>query len=101
MKAFDIPTHCLTTIAEDMGIRIEGDNSSFVLRPVSGSDRWRKTRNGRRINAISWDGHYIFLHRVFSVFPQGRIKSCLADYRGLNDFLEKAPNTRNNWSDPQ
>ena len=95
MRAYDIPTRTLTDIAADMGIRIEGDASSFVLRPLSGSDKWRKfaPHTGRRVNAISWDGHYCFMERVFNVWPQGRIKSCLADYHGLQDFKAKAPGT--------
>lgn len=94
MRAYDIPTGTLTAIAADMGIQVVGDASSFVLRPLSGSDKWRKIgHNGRRVNAISWDGHYVFMERVFNVWPQGRIKSCIADYRGLQDFKATAPGT--------
>jgi hypothetical protein len=94
MRAFDITTKTLHDVARDMGIRVQGDASSFVLRPVSGSDQWRKIgHGGRRVNAISWDGHYVFMERVFNVWPEGRIKSCLADYQGLADFKRKAPGT--------
>jgi hypothetical protein len=95
MQAFDITSKTLHDVARDMGIRVEGDAQSFVLRPISGSDQWRKfaPHSGRRVNAISWDGHYVFMERVFNVWPEGRIKSCLADYRGLADFKRKAPGT--------
>jgi len=95
MRAYEpITTATLREIAADMGIEIKGDAQSFVLRPVSGSDQWRKIgHQGRRVNAISWEGHYVFLERVFNVWPQGRIKSCLADYQGLADFRAKAPGT--------
>jgi hypothetical protein len=95
MRAYDIPTRTLLDIADDMGIQIVGDAGSFVLRPISGSDAWRKfaPHSGRRVNAVSWEGHYIFMERVFNVWPKGRIKSCLADYHGLLDFKTKAPGT--------
>jgi hypothetical protein len=96
MRAYEpITTATLNTIAADMGIRVEGTAQSFVLRPLSGSDEWRKIapHSGRRVNAISWDGHYVFMERVLNVWPTGRIKSCLADYQGLADFKAKAPGT--------
>ncbi len=96
MKASQgITTATLENIAADMGIRIVGDSDSFVLRPISGSDTWRKIgRNDRRVNAISWQGHYVFLSRVFHVWPNGRIRSCIADYQGLGSFLALAPKTQ-------
>jgi hypothetical protein len=95
MRAYDpITTLTLRSIAADMGIRVEGDAGSFVLRPERGSDKWRKIgHGGRRVNAISWEGHYVFLERVFNVHPTGRVRSCLADYQGLADFKAKAPGT--------
>ena len=94
MRASDIPSATLHAVARDMGIRVQGDANSFVLRPIVGSDQWRKIgHGGRRVNAISWEGHYVFLERVFNVWPEGRIKSCLADYRGLGDFKAKADAT--------
>jgi hypothetical protein len=94
MRAYDIPTRTLLDIAEDMGIQIVGDAGSFVLRPLSGSDKWRKFgHNGRRVNAVNWDGHYVFMERVFNVWPEGRIKSCVADYKGLSEFKRIAPGT--------
>jgi hypothetical protein len=99
MKARNgITTEALYNIAEDMGIQVVGDASSFVLRPLSGSDKWRKmSRSGRRINAVDWDCHYIFMERVLNVWPEGRITSCLADYHGLQDFYAKADGTRTAW----
>lgn len=95
MRAYEpITTATLHNIARDMGIQVVGDAQSFVLRPISGSDQWRKlSPSGRRVNAISWEGHYVFLERVFNVWPKGRVKSCLADYQGLADFKAKAPGT--------
>lgn len=95
MQAFDIPSATLHAVARDMGITVKGDAHSFVLRPESGSDLWRKIGyGGRRVNAVTWDGHYVFMERVLNVWPEGRIKSALADYRGLEDFYAKAHATR-------
>lgn len=94
MQAFDITSKTLHDVARDMGIRVQGDAGSFVLRPLAGSDQWRKIgHQGRRVNAVSWEGHYVFMERVLSIWPEGRIKSVVADYRGLQDFKQKAPGT--------
>ena len=48
MQAFDITSKTLHDVARDMGIKVVGDAHSFVLRPVAGSDMWRKIGHGRR-----------------------------------------------------
>lgn len=47
----------------------------------------------RRVSAVCWHGHYAFMRYLFALRPDARIKSAVADYRGLTDFLRSAGDT--------
>lgn len=51
-------------------------------------------RKGRGYSwAICWHGHYAFMQSIFDINPDARIKSHMADYCGLQDFLSSADET--------
>lgn len=69
------------------GIGRRGEpKSDFVLKLESEKYR-RRGFNGRRIAAVCWHGHRDFMLELFDRFPDARIKSAMADYRGREDFL--------------
>lgn len=101
----------LDSIADDMGIMIYDANESatprvrgkfkgkcelgFLLRPVT--DDYRRARNDpytksgiRRIWAVSWAGHYVFMRAVFNVDPQASIVTSVQEYHGEDDFSRLA-----------
>lgn len=45
--------------------------------------------NRRRIPAVCWHGHRDFMRVLFDDNPEVRLKTCLADYRGRDDFERK------------
>ena len=54
---------------------------------------------GRRIAAVSWEGHREFMRILFRDHPEARLKSAVADYRGRDDFWVKHPETRGKWGE--
>ncbi|MEK7505901.1 MAG: hypothetical protein AAB597_03360 [Patescibacteria group bacterium] len=82
----------LQGIAQQVGVQLVGPESvgrglRFTLRP--GDDRkWqrRSATSGRRINAVCFHGHKAFMEAVFALYPEARIKSVMADYRGVEEF---------------
>jgi hypothetical protein len=69
----------------------------FVLRPKSGSDRYRKIKvscnnnnKSRRIFAVCCHGHYDFLERVFKKNPEARVRSAATSFDGAKEFIEEA-----------
>lgn len=79
--------------------RFAGHESAakLLLRPRTGSpdaELFRSGRHdGRRIWAASWAGHYVFMRAVFTIDPDAIIHTSHAEYRGIGDFLAKAPGT--------
>jgi len=55
---------------------------------------------GRKTPYVTWEGHREFMLVVFERFPDARIKSAIADYKGRDDFFVKHPHTRGMWSSP-
>lgn len=49
---------------------------------------------GRRIAAVCWHGHRDFMRALFRMQPEARIKTALADYRGVADFEMKYRDTQ-------
>ncbi len=56
-----------------------------------------RSRQGRRMPYVTWEGHREFMRIVFRDHPEARIKSAVADYRGREDFWAKHPATRGLW----
>lgn len=78
--------------------RFAGHESAvkLLLRPRTGdpdAELFRSGRHGRRIWAASWAGHYVFMRAVFTIDPDAIIHTSHAEYRGIRDFLAKAPDT--------
>ncbi len=89
----------LKVAATETGVRLEnvrrqGLGTAFTLRPTSDHrrsvsrsfDYGTGTERRRKVNAVCWHGHYEFMARLFVKFPNMRLKSAVADYRGVGDF---------------
>lgn len=111
----------LTQAATEVGVRVdirsERENSRSVsvrfglktAPPLDGKRRHKagEFRYGRRSvhitnrdgsmrripGAVCWHGHRDFMRAVFSILPDVRITSRLADYRGVVDFEAKYRDT--------
>jgi len=53
----------------------------------------RMSHTGRRIAACCWHGHRDVMLAIFARNPDARVKTALADYRGMVDFADKYPAT--------
>lgn len=95
---------CLGDIADEMGIELYNFDTmkaptrgkfkrerkfSFLLRPVNGSDAYRaRGQSGKRIWAVTWEGHRKFMVELFVRDPDAILDSALARYRGRQEFLD-------------
>jgi|SRR5215831_2313280 len=50
--------------------------------------------HGKRLPYVTWEGHREFMRIIFRDYPEARIKTAIADYRGRADFWQKHPETR-------
>jgi hypothetical protein len=58
----------------------------LVLRPQT--DAYRRVSNGRRIWAVTWEGHRDFMRELFALDSEAIVDSSLARYCGVNEFDE-------------
>jgi hypothetical protein len=104
MKIFDVPLQDLESIAREIGVTFEGTDESNSagsrargrLIPdrskPSGSRPYQRVsasiafNEGRKVFAVCWHGHRDFMAKVFARFPNARISTAFADYRGIADF---------------
>lgn len=66
-----------------------------LLRPLG--DTFRLAREDdyckagvRRVWAVSWAGHYVFMRAIFERDPEAVIVTAMAEWRGLEDFENRA-----------
>jgi hypothetical protein len=114
-------------IASELGIRVVGNDltpsrdlygdsrerCSFVLKldvhaertngalPYQRVSQSPASGRHRRVAAVCWHGHRDFMREIFNRFPEARIKSALADYRGRMDFEQNyrsTAGTSNGWN---
>ena len=72
----------------------DGRAVRFTLTVKDSGDKGsRRSASGRRIAACCWHGHRDVMLAIFATNPDARVKSALADYRGMVDFAEKYPAT--------
>ena len=85
-------------------IRRDGRALYFGLRPdpgckdEDGNHRYQRTsasafHSERRVFAVCWHGHRDFMREIFKRDPSARVKTAWADYKGVEDFEEKFPET--------
>lgn len=106
MYVWDVDRSTIEILAEDLNLTISnyrevGQAKAFVLRPNENTpERYRKytrsfgSRGPRRVHAVNFQAHFDFMNELFERFPDARIKTSIADYRGAADFTRKAPNLR-------
>jgi hypothetical protein len=98
MKVNGITREQAEQIAKGMGITLytkvsNKDQSGFMLRPAT--EEYRAIgRGGRRKWAVTWEGHKVFMEKVFDLNPKAVISSCKATYNGLEDFRQKYRDTQ-------
>jgi len=72
-----------------------GESNAYAVRlvhdkPGPGTRIYiKQTANGysaRRGPAVCWHAHTAFMRAIFEINPDARIKTCVADYRGEEDF---------------
>jgi len=69
--------------------RVSRNCITFTLRVSDSSGRGaRRSATGRKMVAACWHVHRDVMERIFSDYPQCRLQSMLADYRGAADFFE-------------
>lgn len=95
MLAWGVTRDDLQSVATDTGVRLyevdeRGKAVKFTLRPEGETYRLINAVSGRRINAVCFHGHYLFMKKLFDRCPDARIKSTMADYRGWEEFRDKA-----------
>jgi hypothetical protein len=76
-------------------MELESENG---LLPFQKRGRSFGGKLGRRTPYVTWEGHREFMRIVFRDYPEARIKSAIADYRGREDFDVKHPQTRGLWN---
>jgi hypothetical protein len=71
-----------------------GSRVRAVLRARDSHKRGARTSwQGRHTVAASWYAHRDFMHALFEINPDGRIKTAMADYRGSDGFERDFPET--------
>lgn len=110
--SFDDTVRELETIARETQVtlfetRADGLAVRFSLRPdrTTGEfdrdygrrgmtlHRWQRRSASpfsteRKIHAVCWHGHYEYLRRLFERFPNARVSTAFADYRGIRGFAD-------------
>ena len=62
----------------------------FGLRVKSSKgDGAHRSASGRRTVSACWHAHAEFFRQLFEAFPDARVKSAMADYRGRTAFLSQ------------
>jgi hypothetical protein len=121
MKVYGVTQPQLTQIATQLdvalfNVRTDPDRNPnltpltyFQLRPTqTDTNEYRKVgRSGRRVHAISWEGHRDFFIALFQEYPNAKVVTGLVQryttngrlagwgvtYNGQQDYLEKYPMT--------
>lgn len=73
-------------------VRPAGKFLAFVIRPERGprGERYRaRGHSGRRVWAVCWHGHKVFMDKLFTMNPHVLIVSTAARYEGLEDYERK------------
>lgn len=78
--------------------RFAGHESAvkLLLRPRTGevdAELFRLGRDGRRVWAASWAGHYVFMRAILAIDAAAIIVTSVAEYRGLDGFTLHANRT--------
>ncbi len=72
----------------------DGRAVSFTLTVRSSRDRGgRRSHTGRGVWACCWHGYRDIMSAIFAEFPDARLKTAKADYRGCADFEAKFEQT--------
>jgi hypothetical protein len=107
VKVWGVNETQLGLIADEVGVtlynrRKDGRALRFSLRPpgekIEGDYKYQRTsasgfHDERRVHAVCWHGHRDYMLAIFKREPEARIKTMWADYRGMDNFMDKYPQT--------
>ena len=110
MLAYSIPESAIertvTEISESMYSgnlrikRLERETRNAIRFTITVYDSrapgGRISHTGRRVAAACWHAHRDVLQRLFDHFPDARIRTAVADYRGKSGFEQDFPATADN-----
>lgn len=109
MKVWNVPSGEIHRIVGDVSSRLYNENLTFKRLPEeiglalsftltvhkSSGPGARRGERGRRIAAACWHAHRDVMVAIFTEYPDARIKTHQADYRGAEDFVAKFEATGN------
>lgn len=68
--------------------------SRFTLRTHDSRAKGsRRSAAGRHMPHASWEAHYDVMLALFQYDPNATLRTAIATYRGLDDFMQRAPST--------
>jgi len=100
MKLWNVPEEELVRIVTEVSDNQYGGNIRFKRAPErkgravaftltvanSRAKGGRIGHSGRRVCACCWHGHRDIMQALFDAYPDARLQSAQADYRGKDDF---------------
>ena len=107
MKLWNVPVDALSAIVREVSARDYNGNIRFKRSPEpagralqftltvadSRGPGGRLSHSGRRVAALCWHGHRDVFKEIFARFPDARLQSAQADYRGRESFERTFPAT--------
>ena len=108
MLVWGLPKEAIVSAVQDVSLLYNG-NVMFKRQPETKGRAVRFTltvknsrdigarvsHTGRRVCAACWHVHRDILDNLFGYCPTCRVKTAIADYRGVDDFLLSFPATGN------
>lgn len=109
MKLWKVPADELVSIVTNVSDNLYGGNIVFKRFPEkdgraiaftltvrkSAGPAGRRSNEGRKIATCCWHGHRDVMIAIFRDYPDARLKTAVADYRGEKDFEDRFEETGN------
>lgn len=93
MQIRNVPVEELERIAREVGVEPVSAYLGICLRPKGEQYRVRKTHSffgtTRRINAVCWHGHKAFYDKLYTEYPQAKVRTAVARFDGVEDYRAK------------
>jgi hypothetical protein len=87
------PTHTGTTERSGVHFKLRVSDSAGPGAKIT-VDRFGTSKKGyRRTVSACWHAHRDVMLMLFDWYPEARLKSAVADYRGAESFLKQFPGT--------
>lgn len=110
----EMPSICMVDYGRRMGINVDIEHinrpklrrahpdvigiphQQYAVRLFPITDEYRKWSpySNRRTNGVCWHGHKNFMMNLFDEWPMATIRTALAEYNGIDQYLAKYKATR-------